>query len=61
MCAIDFPRRRERGLWWAMVSYFRAYPPLVQGEGVGLRGPQARRHAEADTPRVERPRIRIYW
>ena len=58
MCITGSTPRRGHRLWWALVGYFRAYPPLVQGEGVGLRG---HRPVRVKAPKAERPRIRIYW
>lgn len=61
MCITGSTPRRGRRLWWALVGYFRAYPPLVQGEGVGLRGIGAREPTTEKAPWAGRPRIRIYW
>ena len=60
MCIAVTPPRRERTLWWALVSYFRLYPPLVQGEGPQA-GPEARKSSEEHMPRAKRPPIHIYW
>ena len=61
MC-VNPPSRREHPLWWALVSYFRAYPPLVQGTDLTPR-PRARpgRPAREAATEAERLPIRIYW
>lgn len=60
MCIAATRSRRERTLWWALVSYFRIYPPLVQGEGLQA-GPKAKGSSGEEAPRAKRPPIRIYW
>ena len=58
MCITAPGPRRARTLWWALVGYFRHYPPLVQGETLPAK-PDTKRSPE--TPRAKRPPIRIYW
>lgn len=60
MCA-DRSSRREHPLWWALVSYFRAYPPLVQGTGLTPRPRAMRKPAREEATEAERLPIRIYW
>jgi len=59
MCIQDMAPHRAQTLWWALVAYFRAYPPLVQGHG----GTRPRPRAEPQDRTVEKAmrRIRIYW
>ena len=60
MCLTGTTSRRQR-LWWALVGYFRAYPPLIQAHGAE---PDGRRRAHGPAgggAKSERPRIRIYW
>ena len=60
MCVTGIASRRQR-LWWALVGYFRAYPPLVQGLGAPPAGGRRSRSPAPDPVKAGRPRIRIYW
>jgi len=65
MCVQDMDPRRAKGLWRALLAYFRAYPPLVQSHGCDMRRARSARselqmQGHAPTGKT-RPRIRIYW
>lgn len=65
MCVQDARLQHASTLWWALISYFRTYPPLVHGHGahvtarggagLGQGAPEARPAEEAAR------KIRIYW
>lgn len=57
MCVQETTPQRVQTLWWVLVSYFRAYPPLVQGHGGTRPGSQA----HGRPVKQAAPRIRIYW
>lgn len=60
MCAATPRPRREPTLWWALVSYFHVYPPLIQREGLQAQS-QAGQSASEAAPKAQRPPIRFYW
>ena len=60
MCVTTPGPRREPTLWWALVSYFRGYPPLVQAAGLEARS-KAGRSPREGTAKAKRPPIRVYW
>lgn len=65
VCVRDVDSRRAKTLWWSLVAYFRAYPPLVQSHGDNV-APGRSAGSKPRTPGA-RPagktawRIRIYW
>ena len=65
VCIRDMDSRRAKTLWWSLVAYFRAYPPLVQGDGSNVTPTRSRDTAPRapDTRPAGKTawRIRIYW